>query len=203
MRTIWPAYRFRATLLLALGLAFGASACENSPTEPTPDPGATFTVDATSTTSWVLVDLGSSAQLVPASDPAASSAWDLGFQTTKVMVNGGANGPGGMVVHCICQNAGATPEQVMAMTPDSELPEFEAITRNQIPAAGADWSAAVFTEKPWYRYNLTGSDHQIWPTYETYLVKRGDEVFKVQLTGYYNAAGDARHITFRYAKLTG
>lgn len=190
-------------LIAAAGLALSATACDSSPTEPVPDPGAALTVDASSNTAWALVNLGSPAQLVQASDPAASAAWDLGFQTTKVMLNGGATGPAGMVAYCVCQNAAASNEQIKTMTPESELTDFETVTKAQIPAAGDAWSAGVLDQKRWYRYNITGSDHQVWPTYDVYMVKRGNEVYKVQLTGYYGADGKPRQITFRYARLTG
>lgn len=188
--------------LVALGiLPLVLSACDGSVTEPElPDPGATFTVDASSADVWALVDLGSPAQLVEAVDPGASFAWDLGFQATKLMLNGGTSGPAGMVAYCLCQNAGATSEEIMAMTPESEAADFDSVTRADIPAASAAWSAGVFDESRWYRYNLAGG-HQIWPTYEVYLVKRGDEVYKLQLTGYYGADGAPRQITFRYALL--
>jgi hypothetical protein len=55
--------------------------------------------------------------------------------------------------------------------------------------------------KPWYRYNITGTDNQIWPTYDVYLVRRGSDVYKVQLVGYYDAGGRSRQITVRYAPL--
>ena len=190
-------------VLLAAGLILTAAACESSPTEPAPDPGASMTVDASSNTTWALVDLTSPAQLVQAADPTASTAWDLGFQTTKLVLNGGAAGPAGMVAYCVCQNAAVTTEQLKAMTPDSELADFEAVTKAQIPAAGDAWSADVLDQKRWYRYNITGSDHQVWPTFDVYLVKRGDEVYKVQVTGYYGADGKPRQISFRYAKLAG
>jgi hypothetical protein len=64
-----------------------------------------------------------------------------------------------------------------------------------------DAFGGVFDEHRWYRYNLTGTDHQIWPTYDVYLIRRGTEVYKVQLVSYYDATGDSRHITFRYAPL--
>lgn len=194
--------RSRLRLAPAVLLAFVASACGDDPTGPeTPDAGASFTVDASDAASWALVDLERPAQLVAVTDPVGSSAWDLGFQATKVMLNGGTSGPAQMVAHCLCQNTAATGEQVMAMTPESERADFEAVTRDLIPAAPAAWSASVFDASRWYRYNLTGSDHQVWPTYEVYLVKRGDEVYKVQLTGYYGADGTPRQITFRYALL--
>jgi hypothetical protein len=151
----------------------------------------------------VLVDLQNEGRIVEASDPASSTLWDVGFQTSKVMVNGGAAGPAGIVAYCLCQNAAATPAQIMAMTPESELAKFEAVTAANVPGAGAGWSAQVMTDKPWYRYNLTGQDHFIWPTYDVYLIRRGEAVYKLQITGYYSATGDPRFITFRYAQLAG
>jgi hypothetical protein len=59
----------------------------------------------------------------------------------------------------------------------------------------------VFVTSPWYQYNITGTDNQIWPNFNVYLVRRGDDVFKVQLIGYYNQAGAARHITVRSVQL--
>ena len=201
MRTLARVHRSGLQLLSAGLLALAAAGCESSATEPEIlDPGASLTVDASSKTAWALVDLGSPAQVVQVSDPAASPAWDLGFQTTKLILNGGENGPASMVAYCLCQNAGTTNEQIMAMTPDSERADFESVTRAQIPAAGAAWSATVFDDSKWYRYNLEGN-HQVWPTYDVYLVKRGSEVYKVQVTGYYGADGTPRQISFRYARL--
>ena len=188
-------------LVPAVALAL-AAACDSPTDPPVVDPGGTLTVDATSETEWALVDLGSTTTVRSAVDPAASADWDLAFQRTTVTVNGGTSGPAGMVAHCLCQNVGATSAAIMAMTPESELADFDAVTVDQIPAAGSAWAADTFDQSRWYRYNLDGN-HQIWPTYDVYLVKRGEEVYKVQVTGYYRADGDPRHITFRYARLTG
>ncbi len=65
----------------------------------------------------------------------------------------------------------------------------------------ADSYGGVFASAPWYRYNITGTDNQIWPTFNVYLVRRGDAVYKVQITGYYNATGTPRQITIRSARL--
>ncbi|MEX1184259.1 MAG: HmuY family protein [Gemmatimonadota bacterium] len=330
------------TMLLLVG------ACsETDPIEPEPE-AATLTVDARTT--WAYVDLDETATQVAVTDPGESTAWDIAFNATRVMLNGGAAGPGGVEGYCVCQNAGATDAQVQAMTPESELADFAAVTladtltaagdwtgdaldaaiagwyaydiqTHQVsadpsrtwlvrgagaepvyakvrvtdiadatqagarvtieyavqPAAGealgavqtvvldgrtspvyfdfatnavsdeGDWdivldgftirvnggisgsggagavlsgdafaviddaSAAadayrgdayggVFPAHPWYRYNLDGN-HTIFPTFDVYLVRRADEIYKVQLTGYYDTAGTARYITFRYERL--
>lgn len=337
-----------------MAAAVGMTACDGAITEPGPDPAATLTVDATA--GWTFVRLGSTAQPVTVTDPSASTGWDIAFNQSAVMLNGGGIGPAGVEAHCVCDNAGATPQQVLAMTPESELPDFEAVTAARIPASADAWRAdtlapvltgwysydfathtispapnrtwkvrlaargadtayaklrvvgiegatqqhagrvtieyavqpsrgaalgtvqtrtldvtnggvafdlvsgepatdgawdirlngytmrlnggvsgsgaagaalatesfgdvtdagdlvaqqyrtdragGVFSAQPWYLYNVAG-DHQISPTFQVYLIRRGDEIYKVQLTGYYNEAGAPRHITFRYAPLSG
>jgi hypothetical protein len=113
--------------------------------------------------------------------------WDLALEGFDIRVNGGASGGG---------QAGAVAAGAA----------FEAITNAAEPPATVfrgDSYGGVFKAKPWYRYNLTGSDHQIWPTFNVYFIKRGDTLYKVQLTSYYGPAGETRRITLRYAKLAG
>ncbi|HEX7120303.1 MAG TPA: HmuY family protein [Longimicrobiales bacterium] len=328
-----------------------AACADTDPAGPEKPEVATLTVDAAEAWAYVAFD-GEEAVPVTVDDRSGSEAWDLGFFATSVMLNGGAAGPGGVVGHCVCQNAGAADEAITAMTAESELADFEAVTAAQIPVEDEAWtvdalapaidgwyrydmsthevSAApeqvwkvrtasgeayakfhvtaiegaarehagritiefavqpsagsafeatrvetvdvsggavyfdlesgaavsadeawdlwfegytirvnggvsgdgsagaspagaafdavadasdlmaghyrgdafggVFDEHPWYRYNLEGR-HQIWPTYDVYLVKRGESVYKVQLTGYYGPTGEARQVTFRYARL--
>ena len=66
-----------------------------------------------------------------------------------------------------------------------------------------DAYGGVFDAKRWYRYNVTGTDHQVWPTFDVYLVRRGAALYKVQIVGYYGPAGEPRRITLRYAKVAG
>lgn len=120
---------------------------------------------------------------------AVSSAddWDLALEGYDIRVNGGASGSG---------QAGAV----------AATEAFEEITSAAGPPASAfrgDTYGGVFKQKPWYRYNLTGSDHQVWPTFNVYLLRRGDALYKVQLISYYSAAGEPRRITLRYARLNG
>jgi hypothetical protein len=330
------------------GAALLAACSETGPADVGTDP-ATLTVDATA--GWAFVALGESAAQVTVTDATTSTGWDIAFNATRVMLNGGAAGPGGVVGYCVCQNAAATEGQIEAMTPAAERGGFEAVMLAAVPAGGDAWesdaldaaitgwyaynvtthevsavpsevwkvrgagpapeyaklhitdiagatqSAArvtieyavqpsageplgatqsavldghtgpvrfdfatsavvetdswdimldgydiringgvsgtggagavaadesfaamtdasdapaqiyrgdafggVFAMHPWYRYNLDGN-HTIFPTFDVFLVKRGTAVYKIQIIGYYNTAGDARHITFRYARL--
>lgn len=181
-------------------------ACDGDVTAPEPTP--TGTITSNSSAGWAYVDLAATATPVTVADPLASLDWDIAFNATRVMLNGGAMGPGGVVGYCICQNRGATTDQVLAMTPDSELADFEAVRAADIPGTSGGWAAEVFEAADvagsagprWYKYNLLGTN-QVTPTFNVYLIKRGSEVYKVQLTGYYGPAGETRRITMRYARL--
>lgn len=113
--------------------------------------------------------------------------WDLAFEGFDIRVNGGVSGTGqGGVV--------------------AATAAFGAITSASEPPAAAfrtDSYGGVFKARPWYKYNLTGTDHQIWPNFNVYLLKRGSALYKVQFTSYYGPAGETRRITLRYAKLAG
>ena len=333
-----PVRRALASLLIVTTLAACAGDEINAPADPVE---GTITADATA--GWAFVSLADE-DVVTVSDPAASTAWDFGFNATNVMLNGGAAGPGGVSGFCVCNNAGASDAEVLAMTPENQLAAFDAVTADDLPSAGfesetlvpaidpwftgsgsaavadggtwllrlrngtsfaklrvvsltgptasdageatveyavqataedpfgptetvvldaasgvtldliggttdgAEWDVAldgftftvnggvsgtgdaaaarsdvafeavttastdprayrtdafggVFTSNPWYRYDLTG-EHIIHPTFDVYLVKRGADIYKIQILYYYGTTGDSRQITFRYAKLT-
>jgi hypothetical protein len=117
--------------------------------------------------------------------PASSSGWDLSIDGYAVRVNGGVSGSG---------SAGAllTSESFASIAaPSGDITNLYV----------TDAFGGVFTQSPWYRYNLTGQDHQIWPTFDVFLIRKGETVYKVQIIGYYSTAGDSRWITFRYERL--
>jgi heme-binding HmuY-like protein len=174
------------------------TACANSEiTGPIPGVSGTTTLNAAQ--SWQYFSLEQGRSIVLDGPATASSDWDLGFFATNVVTNGGAAGPGGVTAHCVCQNASATSAQILAMTPESEAAEYDAITLSDVPPAAA-FGTTTFAEKRWYRYNLAG-DNRISPTFDVYLLKRGDAYYKLQLTGYYSVTNAPRHITFRFERL--
>jgi len=145
--------------------------------------GATFQVDATGS-----VDVSSGGvyfDLDTGSAVTSADSWDLHFEGYSIRVNGGVSGGG---------QAGAS------LATD----DFDSITdASDLSSYGypGDAFAGTFTANKWYRYNLAGG-HQIWPVFNVYLVRSGNDVYKIQLTGYYSAGGDSRHISFRYEKLS-
>lgn len=135
------------------------------------DPGATqgsFTVNAS--TGWVYVSLADSGLVTPVPSAGESANWDLAFFATNVTTNGGQAGPGGVTAACICQNASASGEQVLAMSPESELPDFDAVT--SVPA-GTVFVSDVLTPAitGWY----TGSGATaVADTTKSWLVRLAD-----------------------------
>jgi hypothetical protein len=115
-----------------------------------------------------------------------ASDWDIAFEGYTIRINGGVSGSGG---------AGAVlgDESFAAMTDASDAPAT---------VYAGDAFGGIFDSHPWYRYNLQ-NDHQIYPTFDVYLVRRGDDVYKVQLVSYYGPTGTTRQITFRYARIEG
>jgi hypothetical protein len=149
---------------------------------------------------WTFVSLANPEILLDISDPSTSTDWDIAFQGTDVLLNGGSAGSAGVTALCLCQNQWSTKDEFQQMTPDSELADFTAVDAASIPAAG--WHPSTFAASPWFKYNLR-DEHMIWPTYDIFLVKRDDIVYKLQITGYYSHDGDPRHITFRYERIVG
>ena len=190
--------RSRLRSLAAAVLLAGATACgrDEITLVETPVSGQ-LTVDASA--GWAYVDLATGTVVTPA-DAKTSPAWDIGFNATNVVLNGGTNGPGGVTAFCVCQNATASNDQVLAMTPTTQASRFTDVTAAAIPSAATAWSADAFTTNRWYRYNLAG-DHRVSPTFDVYLVRRGSTIYKIQVTDYYGPAGETRRISFRYAEL--
>ena len=114
-----------------------------------------------------------------------ASDWDLLFEGWTIRLNGGVSGGG-------AAGAVVVDEPFDGITDASDMGTLYQ----------ADRYGGAFAAHPWYRYNITGTDHQIWPTYDVYLVKRGSTVYKVQLISYYDQSGKSRQVTMRYARLT-
>ena len=150
-----------------------------------PAPGAAFGAPQTRT-----VDVRNGTVYFDLTSGTTSSAtnWDLRFDGWAIRLNSGVSGSGSL---------GAIPETSRSF--ESIDAAYAATAPPQ--AYRRDAFGGVFVQQPWYRYNITGTDNQIWPTFNVYLVKRGSEVYKVQLIGYYGAAGEPRVITMRYARL--
>lgn len=170
--------------------------CSDVVTDPPRRAEGSFTVDASA--GWVYVSLADSATVAPTPSARESGAWDIGFFATNVTLNGGEAGPGEVTGACICQNAGATDAQVLAMTEESEEAEFDAVAT--VPATATfipeQLTAAI---SGWY--SGTGAAATA-DADDVFLVRLADgaSFAKVHVTGIEGAsATSAGRVTLEYA----
>jgi hypothetical protein len=145
--------------------------------------GATQTVTVSTAAGPVYFDLATGAV-------STSADWDIQFDGWNIRLNSGVSG------------SGTTRALLDVGTPFANIDAAYTATA-PAQAFRADSYSGAFSQNPWYRYNITGTDNQIWPTYNVYLVRRGSAVYRVQLTGYYSSTGAPRNITVRYSRIAG
>ena len=161
---------------------------DQSPADAVPQLDAfSFTIDATSREAWAYFSLAKG-NTVEIAAPLNSMDWDLGFQRTKVITNGGVSGPG---------KGGAV------LLKDVE---FEGV--KEAPADGyavdSDKNLAIVaqSEEGWYIY--TGPpNHWILPLEKrVFVVQAADGTFaKMHFIGYYkdnDNKKDGGFVTFEY-----
>jgi hypothetical protein len=125
-----------------------------------------------------------------------SDDWDLSTTTsgrdTVIQVNGGASGSGDAAVAYIYaqDDSGTAIENSSA----SDVDNLDSYTDGgDIYNWYQDGSSSAFDNPGSYggfEYNIAGG-HKMWPNYATYLVKDGENHFKLQLLGYYGEDGTA------------
>ncbi len=145
---------------------------------PQTDGTTLSTIDATSKTGTIYVDLDS-ASVVTVAD-----AWDLAFQRFKISANSGSSGEGSVGV---------------AVVKDQDFNAFETP-----PAEGylQDGSDTVFNgvEGGWYSYDL--GQHKLVTRDDLFYVVRTEAgFFKLKMKSYYDEAGTAARMQFWWARL--
>lgn len=98
------------------------------------------------------------------------SPWDLAFEGQDVFTNGGASGSG--------QGAAFGPFEAETFLGD-EVPEHPFLIEDEAGGAFLDW------------YAYDGTVHALYGRYHVHGVKRGDDLFKVQILGYYGEVAGA------------
>ncbi|MEC8025044.1 MAG: HmuY family protein [Myxococcota bacterium] len=139
-------------------------------------------IDASSTLEWVYFDIDSGEEAT------ADAGWDLAFQRSNIMVNGGVSGTGDVSV--------------------SVLPGVDFGTLIQAPSAGYETDEAnpddvanpeyVFAaDGGWYDYDVT--THTLTARDRIYIVKSTDGGwFKIKFEDYYRG-GDGGYPSFQWA----
>lgn len=164
------------------------ASADQSPAEVAPQLDVVnFTIDATSREAWAYFSF-TTGDTVEVADPLNSMDWDLGFQRTTVITNGGVSGPG---------KGGAV------LLKDVE---FEGV--KEAPADGyavdsdANLAIVAESEEGWYIY--TGPpNHWILPLEkQVFVIQAADGTFaKVRFTGYYKDNDNKKEdgfVTFEY-----
>lgn len=126
--------------------------------------------------------------LVTGATSTAGADWDVAFEGYTIRLNSGVSGTG-------------TVRGVSAGT--LAFASIDAPTAGSVPtqALRSDTFGGVFATNRWYKYNITGSDNLIWPTFNVYLISVGSAVYRIQLTSYYGTTGTPRQVTMRYARI--
>ena len=147
----------------------------------------TFTVDATNTETWAYFSFDAG-EVVAIDDAANSEEWDIGFQKTKVKLNGGVSGPG---MGSVIMLTGTAFEDV-DMAPADGYVSDSTETLAIVPQS----------EMGWYIY--TGDPtHWILPLENRiFVIKTADGTFaKIRFIGYYKDNEnkvDSGNVTFEY-----
>jgi hypothetical protein len=115
--------------------------------------------------------------------------WDVQFnpQSLALSVNSGCSAgtfPGG---------ASPAFADVTSASDAAQYGAFLAGLTGPVPNSITDVNAP-------FRYNLQGNN-RLHPTFNTYLIKSGTRVFKLQVTNYYGADGSSGRLTIRYAQI--
>lgn len=147
----------------------------------------TFTIDATNREEWTYFSF-ETGDVVEIDDAVNSEAWDIGFQRTKVKLNGGISGPGMgsavMLTETIFEDVTIAPEDGYRSDTEDTL------------------AIVPQSEKGWYIY--TGPPtHWILPLEDrVFVIKAADGTFaKIRFIGYYQDnenKQDSGFITFEY-----
>ena len=96
------------------------------------------TIEVDASAGWAYLSLASEAVVNPA-NPANSTQWDIAFNGTNVMLNGGQAGPGGVTGYCLCQNSATGPDKatILAYTAAGELADYSAVTSSTVPPSSS------------------------------------------------------------------
>lgn len=144
----------------------------------------TLTVDATDRESWVYVNL-LEGDIVDIKDAATSLEWDIGFQRTAVITNGGVSGSGDAEVLVLEE---IDFEKIL------EAPDGEYIV-------DTDQIATIARGDGWYTY--TGPpNHWILPNARVYILRTANgDYSKLRFMGYYvnnETKEGSGHISIEY-----
>ena len=122
---------------------------------------------------------------------ASGCGWDLQFNPVPSQLSLTMNTACGVGTY-----PGGTSPTFATVTSASDAPQYAGFLSQLVGPI----PTSVLDKAGPFRYNLTGTD-RLHPTFNTYLVKTGARVYKLQVTDYYSATGAAGFPTLRYARI--
>ena len=182
---------FVAATCLTAGIAVAAPVAGKPDRQTASQPTAVVSLDASHGKTWIYFNLARGAQVTPAT-PEDSIEWDLAFQRHRIKSNGGESGKGGVAVakldHQDFDALVVAPAK--GYVTDSNKP-----TGNTI----GDLHFAFLGDDAWYTYS---QEHKLGAKPRVYVVKTtAGKYVKLQMFGYYDAAGTSGHPRFRFAEI--
>lgn len=87
-------------------------------------------------------------------------------------------------------------EDFTALSQAGDAPEYGAF----LSTVSGAFPATVDDASGFFWYDIQ-ENSRMWPTYNVFLVQAGEQVYKVQITDYYDAGGNSGHPTLRYQRL--
>ncbi|MEQ1505904.1 MAG: HmuY family protein [Myxococcota bacterium] len=153
--------------------------------EPDGDGITRVTVDATSATNWVYVDLDDDAAEVEAE----AAGWDLMLSRQRIAVNGGVSGDGGVEVAVV--DADRLEDVTVAPTTGYVADLADDDDENGEPE---------YTFDLWFAYD--DRTHVLTPEPLVFVVATTDAAHvAIEIVGYYDEAGTSGYLQFRWKLL--
>ncbi|MFP2911842.1 HmuY family protein [Pyxidicoccus sp. 3LFB2] len=154
------------------------------------DGSFTTTVDATSKTEWIGLDLDLGKQASAATD----AVWDLSFQRFGIRSRGGVSGTGGVQVAVLAGQGFAQVTQAPATGYATDAVDGADM--------GEDPDTVFQAGDGWYAYDP--ATHKLSPRPNVYVVRSDAGAwFKVEMLAYYDDAGTPAMLKLRWAKVPG
>lgn len=121
--------------------------------------------------------------------------WDIAMEGNNLILNGGDSGSGYAAV------LGPINNNDFSSYNNGTTSDGISFTQ----AYSSDIIGGTFLDYPWYAYNLQ-DDHGIFPNYRIYVIDTdtttdNDELFKIQLTNFYNEKGGSGYVSLRVMPL--
>ena len=171
-------------LIAALAVVAFAS-CESEVTAPEEvfEEGE-VAIDASSPVNFAYLSLADGGTLLSPTDPNTSTDWHMGFRRFLVRLNGGVAGPASVSAVNLGNNANASSDAIVALTPEDGVAAFQAVTEADIPDASAlvEDGLAPDPGASWFRFDgrtgtLVANPGAAWKMREG--SGRGHAVFRV------------------------